>query len=63
MRPRDRLPGLRDLANELQLNYTTVARAYAEARKRGLLDSVPATARSYAAGPRRCRCLAAAVSR
>jgi DNA-binding transcriptional MocR family regulator len=30
---------LRDLAEELQLNYTTVARAYAEARKRGLLDS------------------------
>ena len=39
LRPRDRLPGLRDLAEELALNYTTVARAYAEARKRGLLDS------------------------
>jgi DNA-binding transcriptional MocR family regulator len=39
LRPRDRLPGLRDLADELDLNYTTVARAYAEARKRGLLDS------------------------
>src|SRR5580700_5965035 len=39
LRPRDRLPGLRDLADELQLNYTTVARAYAQARKRGLLDS------------------------
>ncbi|WP_118180136.1 PLP-dependent aminotransferase family protein [Paraburkholderia phosphatilytica] len=39
LRPRDRLPGLRDLADALQLNYTTVARAYAEARKRGLLDS------------------------
>src|ERR1700722_16911929 len=39
LRPRDRLPGLRDLADELQLNYTTVARAYAEARQRGLLDS------------------------
>lgn len=39
LRPRDRLPGLRDLADELKLNYTTVARAYAEARKRGLLDS------------------------
>jgi DNA-binding transcriptional MocR family regulator len=39
LRPRDRLPGLRDLAQELDLNYTTVARAYAEARKRGLLDS------------------------
>jgi DNA-binding transcriptional MocR family regulator len=39
LRPRDRLPGLRDLASALQLNYTTVARAYAEARKRGLLDA------------------------
>lgn len=39
LRPRDRLPGLRDLAGALQLNYTTVARAYAEARKRGLLDA------------------------
>ncbi|MEA3119445.1 MAG: hypothetical protein QOI13_2715 [Paraburkholderia sp.] len=39
LRPRDRLPGLRDLADALHLNYTTVARAYAEARKRGLLDA------------------------
>jgi DNA-binding transcriptional MocR family regulator len=39
LRPRDRLPGLRDLADALKLNYTTVARAYAEARKRGLLDA------------------------
>jgi DNA-binding transcriptional MocR family regulator len=38
---RDRLPKLRDLADELGLNYTTVARAYAEARKRGLIDSRP----------------------
>ncbi|MDM0014481.1 PLP-dependent aminotransferase family protein [Variovorax sp. J22P168] len=36
---RDKLPTLRDLAVELQLNYTTVARGYAEARKRGLIDS------------------------
>jgi DNA-binding transcriptional MocR family regulator len=39
LRPRDRLPGLRDLAGALHLNYTTVARAYAEARRRGLLDA------------------------
>ena len=39
--PRDRLPTLRDLADELALNYTTVARAYAEARKRGLIDARP----------------------
>ncbi len=36
---RDRLPTLRELAGALELNYTTVARAYAEARKRGLIDS------------------------
>ncbi|HSI58566.1 MAG TPA: PLP-dependent aminotransferase family protein [Ideonella sp.] len=36
---RDRLPTLRELADELRLNYTTVARGYAEARKRGLIDS------------------------
>jgi DNA-binding transcriptional MocR family regulator len=38
---RERLPTLRDLAATLALNYTTVARAYAEARKRGLIDSRP----------------------
>lgn len=38
---RDRLPTLRELADALGLNYTTVARAYAEARKRGLIDSRP----------------------
>ncbi len=36
---RDRLPTLRELADDLQLNYTTVARGYSEARKRGLVDS------------------------
>jgi DNA-binding transcriptional MocR family regulator len=36
---RDKLPTLRDLASDLQLNYTTVARGYAEARRRGLVDS------------------------
>ncbi len=41
--PRDRLPTLRELATALNLNYTTVARAYAEARKRGLIDSRPGT--------------------
>lgn len=38
---RERLPTLRELAGQLQLNYTTVARAYAEARRRGLIDSRP----------------------
>jgi len=36
---RDRLPGLRDMAEALNLNYSTVARAYSEARKRGLIDA------------------------
>ena len=36
---RDRLPTLRELARALDLNYTTVARGFAEARKRGLIDS------------------------
>ncbi|TAK78839.1 MAG: PLP-dependent aminotransferase family protein [Aquabacterium sp.] len=36
---RDRLPPLRSLCEDLKLNYTTVARAYAEAQKRGLIDS------------------------
>lgn len=39
LRAKDRLPALRDLATELGLNYTTVARAYTEAKKRGLIDS------------------------
>ncbi|VVD77221.1 PLP-dependent aminotransferase family protein [Pandoraea terrigena] len=39
LRPRDRLPALRDLADALNINYTTLARGYAEARKRGLIDS------------------------
>ena len=39
LRPRDRLPPLRDLADALKINYTTLARGYAEARKRGLIDS------------------------
>lgn len=36
---RERLPTLRELAQDLGLNYTTVARAFAEARQRGLIDS------------------------
>jgi DNA-binding transcriptional MocR family regulator len=36
---RERLPTLRELAAELGLNYTTVARGFAEARRRGLIDS------------------------
>lgn len=47
--PRARMPNLRELAGALGLHYTTVARAYAEARKRGLIDSRPG-AGSFARG-------------
>ncbi len=39
--PKSRLPTLRELAERLELDYTTVARAYSEAKKRGLIDSRP----------------------
>lgn len=39
--PRDRLPPLRELANLLAINYTTATRGYAEAKRRGLIDSRP----------------------
>lgn len=39
--PRDRLPPLREIAQTLGLNYTTVVRGFAEARKRGLIASRP----------------------
>lgn len=35
----DRLPPQRTLAKRLDMDFTTVARGYAEARKRGLIDS------------------------
>ncbi len=35
----DRLPPQRDLARKLDIDFTTVARGYAEARKRGLVGS------------------------
>jgi DNA-binding transcriptional MocR family regulator len=41
LQPRDRLPTLRELASALNINYTTAARGYAEARRRGLVDSHP----------------------
>lgn len=43
LQARERLPALRDLAHDLQLNYTTIARGYSEARKRGLIDSQAGT--------------------
>ena len=41
LKANERLPTLRVLARELDLNFTTVARAYAEARRRGLIDARP----------------------
>lgn len=41
LRVRDKLPPLRDLAEALDINYTTAARAYTEARQRGLIESRP----------------------
>ena len=35
----DRLPPQRELARELNIDFTTVARGYVEARKRGLVDT------------------------
>lgn len=39
LRAGDRLPPHRDLANRLGVDVTTVTRAYADARRRGLVDS------------------------
>jgi DNA-binding transcriptional MocR family regulator len=38
--PGDRLPPQRDLAQRLSLDFTTVARGYVEASKRGLVESI-----------------------
>ena len=41
LQAREQLPTLRELADSLNLNYTTVARAYKEAKSRGLIESQP----------------------
>src|SRR5580698_2104252 len=38
--PGDRLPPQRDLAQRLSLDFTTVARGYVEASKRGVVESI-----------------------
>lgn len=61
--PGDRLPPQRDLAARLSLDFTTVARGYVEAGKRGLIESVVGRGTFVrrnamvggAAGPRRSR--------
>ena len=54
---RDRLPTLRELAGDLGLNYTTVARGYAEARKRGLITSRPGMGTTARASAPMLRCV------
>src|ERR1700712_11754 len=39
LRVSDRLPPQRELADRLGINFTTVARGYVEAQKRGLIES------------------------
>src|ERR1700722_6506406 len=39
IRPGDRLPAQRDIAEALNVNLTTVTRAFNEARRRGLVDA------------------------
>ncbi len=41
LKPRERLPTIRELAKFLELDYTTVVRAYKEARNQGLIESNP----------------------
>ena len=38
MQPQDKIPPMRDLAQYLSINYSTASRAYAEAKKRGLIE-------------------------
>ena len=40
MQPQDKIPPMRDLAQYLSINYSTASRAYAEAKKRGLIETV-----------------------
>lgn len=40
LQPQDKIPTMRDLAEALAVNYSTVSRAYTEARKRGLIETV-----------------------
>lgn len=51
LRPGDRLPPQRRLAEALGVDFTTITRAYGEARRRGLLDAV--TGRGSFVSPKR----------
>ena len=49
LNPQERLPTIRELASFLSLDYTTIARAYKEARHQGLIESHPRSG-SYVKG-------------
>jgi DNA-binding transcriptional MocR family regulator len=51
----DRLPSQRDLADRLGINFTTVARGYVEAQRRGLIESRVGQGTFVAGQPRRPR--------
>src|SRR4051794_11559002 len=51
LRPGDLLPSVRSLAEQLLINPNTVAKAYADLSKDGLLDSLPG--KGLAVGSRR----------
>ncbi|WP_145205066.1 PLP-dependent aminotransferase family protein [Sphingobium sp. B2] len=55
LRVSDRLPPQRDLAQRLGINFTTVARGYVEAQKRGLIESRTGQGTFVAGQPRRLR--------
>ena len=54
LQPEQRLPPQRKLAELLDLDFTTVARAYTEAHRRGLVDSVVGRG-TFVCGKRRPR--------
>jgi len=55
LRVSDRLPPQRELADRLGINFTTVARGYVEAQKRGLIESRVGQGTFVAGQPRRRR--------
>ena len=52
LNPQERLPTIRELAKFLSLDYTTIVRAYKEARHQGLIESHPRSG-SYVKGSMR----------
>src|SRR5215475_8415347 len=57
--PADRLPPQRKLARRLEIDFTTVARGYVEAQRRGLIESRVGQGTFVRASPRRRRSLMA----